>query len=129
MSPAPPPSSHQSLTSDSDYPIVTIFVLFAIACMAILIAFMHCDWIRHLFSYEEEREVFDSIPIFIYGSSGNEYEANLSECSICLDEFATGDELCVLPQCGHGFHVRCIDSWLRKHQSCPNCRQTLVAAP
>jgi len=34
----------------------------------------------------------------------------------------------VLPQCGHGFHVSCIDTWLGSHSSCPSCRQILVVA-
>ena len=34
-----------------------------------------------------------------------------TECSVCLVEFADGDELRQLP-CGHSFHVGCIDAWL-----------------
>ncbi|KAK3413663.1 hypothetical protein EUGRSUZ_I02211 [Eucalyptus grandis] len=50
------------------------------------------------------------------------------ECAICLAEFAEGDEVRLLPQCGHGFHVGCIDPWLGSHSSCPSCRQILVVA-
>lgn len=53
----------------------------------------------------------------------------LSDCAICLTEFDSGDEIRVLPQCGHGFHVTCIDTWFGSHSSCPSCRQILVAAP
>jgi hypothetical protein len=38
------------------------------------------------------------------------------------------DEIRVLPQCGHAFHVCCIDTWLGSHSSCPSCRQILVVA-
>ncbi|CAI0542264.1 unnamed protein product, partial [Linum tenue] len=54
------------------------------------------------------------------------HSAKFSDCAICLVEFAVGDEFLVLPQCGHGFHVDCIDTWLGNHSSCPSCRQILV---
>ncbi|CAK8573424.1 unnamed protein product [Lathyrus sativus] len=44
---------------------------------------------------------------------------------ICLSDFAAGDEIRVLPHCGYGFHVACIDTWLESHSSCPSCRQIL----
>ncbi|URD77876.1 RING-H2 finger protein [Musa troglodytarum] len=50
----------------------------------------------------------------------------LVDCAICLAEFADGDEVRVLPQCGHGFHAGCVDTWLLSHSSCPSCRRVLV---
>ncbi|RWW41538.1 hypothetical protein BHE74_00052972 [Ensete ventricosum] len=50
----------------------------------------------------------------------------LVDCAICLAEFADGDEVRVLPQCGHGFHAGCVDTWLLSHSSCPSCRRFLV---
>ncbi|CAN6308186.1 unnamed protein product [Urochloa humidicola] len=50
----------------------------------------------------------------------------MAECAICLSEFAPGEEIRVLPQCGHGFHVACVDTWLSAHSSCPSCRRVLV---
>ncbi|GAA0142322.1 hypothetical protein LIER_03249 [Lithospermum erythrorhizon] len=49
------------------------------------------------------------------------------ECAICLTEYADGDEIRLLPQCGHKFHIQCIDKWLMSHSSCPSCRQILLA--
>ncbi|GAB2300476.1 hypothetical protein Dimus_034519 [Dionaea muscipula] len=34
--------------------------------------------------------------------------------------FVAGDEIRMLPQCGRGFHVVCIDTWLVSHSSCPS---------
>ncbi|CAL5214559.1 unnamed protein product [Lathyrus oleraceus] len=48
-----------------------------------------------------------------------------TECMICLSEFAKGEKVRILPKCNHGFHVRCIDKWLKEHSSCPKCRQCL----
>ncbi|KAK8672847.1 hypothetical protein V6N13_111206 [Hibiscus sabdariffa] len=49
-----------------------------------------------------------------------------SECVICLSEFMPGERLRFLPKCNHGFHVRCIDKWLKSHTSCPKCRHCLL---
>jgi hypothetical protein len=50
------------------------------------------------------------------------------ECAICLVEFASGDEVRVLPQCGHGFHAACVDVWLLSSSTCPSCRRALVVS-
>ncbi|KAK4348528.1 hypothetical protein RND71_031283 [Anisodus tanguticus] len=59
------------------------------------------------------------------------YNKNSKEemCSICLGELMEGDEVRVLPQCMHIFHVPCIDVWLRSHRNCPLCRADTVTAP
>ncbi|KAK8969130.1 RING-H2 finger protein ATL8 [Platanthera guangdongensis] len=51
------------------------------------------------------------------------------KCLIYLAEFAHGDEVRILPQCGHDFHVGCVDMWLRSHSSCPSYRQIFIVAP
>jgi hypothetical protein len=50
------------------------------------------------------------------------------ECAICLAEFARGDEVRVLPPCGHRFHAACVDVWLMSSSTCPSCRSALVVA-
>ena len=47
-------------------------------------------------------------------------------CSICLDELKDGDHILALPKCLHVFHKRCLQPWLNKHNSCPNCRKRAV---
>ncbi|PON92753.1 43kDa postsynaptic protein [Trema orientale] len=63
------------------------------------------------------------IPVAVYGSG---VEIPATECPICLGEFEDGEKVRVLPKCNHGFHVRCIDTWLLSHSSCPNCRHSLL---
>mmetsp|Transcript_50091 Transcript_50091/g.119176 ORF Transcript_50091/g.119176 Transcript_50091/m.119176 type:complete len:288 (-) Transcript_50091:68-931(-) len=44
-----------------------------------------------------------------------------TECSMCLLDYADGEELRRLG-CGHCFHVACVDEWLVRHQNiCPLC--------
>ncbi|KAI5059558.1 hypothetical protein GOP47_0025877 [Adiantum capillus-veneris] len=50
-------------------------------------------------------------------------------CTICLDDYEDKELLRVLPNCGHAFHVVCIDVWLRQHPTCPVCRVSLQFFP
>ncbi|EFJ19341.1 hypothetical protein SELMODRAFT_39719, partial [Selaginella moellendorffii] len=46
-----------------------------------------------------------------------------SDCAVCLGDFQEGEDVKILPKCGHGFHVECIDTWLSIHSNvCPLCR-------
>ncbi|KIY99409.1 hypothetical protein MNEG_8552 [Monoraphidium neglectum] len=45
-------------------------------------------------------------------------------CSVCLEEFGDGQQLCTLP-CLHKFHAGCIQTWLRQKATCPVCQQKL----
>lgn len=45
-------------------------------------------------------------------------------CCVCLQEYQLGEYKRELPVCGHTYHKKCIDKWLRKSHSmtCPICR-------
>ena len=47
-------------------------------------------------------------------------------CPVCIQPYKVGEYYRELPICGHIFHKRCVDRWLRKDKyrmSCPICRQ------
>ena len=49
-----------------------------------------------------------------------------NECSICLCNFAVGDQVKLLP-CGHIFHKVCLDPWFLDHSStCPVCKRHIT---
>ncbi|KAL8514435.1 hypothetical protein ACS0TY_013519 [Phlomoides rotata] len=148
--PPPPPSKNASPppmeTLDSDFVVILAALLCALICVLGLVAVARCTWIRRLSGGPSgtaesapppprrsaankglKKKVLKSLPKLTYGEDG-EHAEKLSDCAICLSEFAAGEEIRVLPQCGHGFHVGCIDTWLRSHSSCPSCRQVLVVA-
>lgn len=48
-------------------------------------------------------------------------------CSICLMDFKGEDLVNRLPNCGHLFHVECIEKWMDRCKfTCPICRANLV---
>jgi hypothetical protein len=47
-------------------------------------------------------------------------------CAICLDQLRDGDQIREL-WCNHYFHVDCIDPWLLNKQSCPLCKDDVLA--
>ncbi|XP_019186622.1 PREDICTED: RING-H2 finger protein ATL8-like [Ipomoea nil] len=113
-----------------------VSLICALICIVGLFAVSRCAWFRRVFGTAAlplpppqankglKKKILRSLPKLSFSA---EHASKLSECAICLAEFVAGDEIRILPQCGHGFHVACIDTWLRSHSSCPSCRQILVA--
>ncbi|CAL5062960.1 unnamed protein product [Urochloa decumbens] len=74
-----------------------------------------------------EAAALRKLPTVPFAGEGEEEER--PECAICLAEFARGDEVRVLPPCGHAFHAACVDTWLLCTSTCPSCRTALLVAP
>ncbi|XP_010064613.2 LOW QUALITY PROTEIN: RING-H2 finger protein ATL80 [Eucalyptus grandis] len=142
---APPPAAPDPVAVDSDFVVILAALLCALICVLGLIAVARCAWLRRLSSSPPaapssflaapaasskankglKKKVLRSLPkLTVTPDAADRY----SDCTICLLEFADGDEIRVLPHCGHAFHVSCIDPWLGSHSSCPSCRRILVAA-
>jgi hypothetical protein len=47
-------------------------------------------------------------------------------CVVCLADLEAGDALRVLT-CGHSFHADCVDPWLVEQQTCPLCKDDVLA--
>ncbi|GAA0149849.1 hypothetical protein LIER_08926 [Lithospermum erythrorhizon] len=47
------------------------------------------------------------------------------QCVVCLCKVSNGEKYWILKRCNHGFHVKCIDSWLQENSSCPTCRNPI----
>ncbi|KAL8048149.1 hypothetical protein ABFX02_07G044900 [Erythranthe guttata] len=47
------------------------------------------------------------------------------DCAVCLNEFQEDEKLRIIPNCGHLFHIDCIDVWLQNNANCPLCRTSI----
>lgn len=72
------------------------------------------------------KEQIDNLGTRTYGQASLEAEAGRA-CSVCINEYAQGNKLRRLP-CAHEFHIHCIDRWLSENNTCPICRQPILAS-
>lgn len=82
---------------------------------------LDCPYTRH-------QGILDSLPVVTYPTDARVRSRN-TECSICLCQFAEGDNVSVLPVCEHTFHPHCIRNLIAREDfewsnlQCPNCRR------
>ena len=128
----------EAVEVESDFVVIIAALLCGLICVVGLIAVARCAWLRRssggggrssatpaAANKGLKRKIVQSLPKVIHDGT---VSSNYAECAICLAEFVDGDQIRVLPQCGHGFHPTCVDTWLSSHSSCPSCRQILVVA-
>uniref|UniRef100_A0ACD5UJA2 Uncharacterized protein n=1 Tax=Avena sativa TaxID=4498 RepID=A0ACD5UJA2_AVESA len=148
-SPLQPPASTEHGTSapvamavDSNMAMVLAALLCALVCVLGLALLSRCACRRRRTASSSsdppppkglKKKAIDALPTVSFAASpeaslatASEWSSS-SECAICLAEFADGESVRVLPRCGHGFHVACVDAWLRTCATCPSCRTAIVA--
>ncbi|KAI3748314.1 hypothetical protein L6452_11308 [Arctium lappa] len=74
-------------------------------------------------------ETLMSYPTMLYKDANKRDSGSSTCCSICLADYKGSDMLRQLPDCGHLFHVKCVDPWLRLNPTCPNCRTSPMPTP
>lgn len=71
-----------------------------------------------------------SYPTLLYSEAKlHKTDSTSTCCSICLADYKSTDKLRLLPDCGHLFHLKCVDPWLRLHPTCPVCRTSPLPTP
>lgn len=74
----------------------------------------------------EREELVSALKEFRGGPSNND------TCCICCDEYNSGDDLRILRNCKHEFHLDCLDKWAyisannMRNPTCPLCNQPLA---
>ncbi|KAL3639833.1 hypothetical protein CASFOL_014801 [Castilleja foliolosa] len=136
---APPPVFGDLSNTSAVILYAILFVLICVSCLVIVAPF---SWIRRFVDGASsgsappaaanmglKKKVLKSLPKQTVGEDdlADQTEKH-TECAICLAEFAAGEEIRVLPQCAHSFHVGCVDTWFKSHSSCPSCRAILVVS-
>ncbi|XP_075145531.1 godzilla E3 ubiquitin protein ligase isoform X2 [Haematobia irritans] len=92
-------------------------------CFLIMIFYMIYKCIREerrLRRYRLPKRMLKKLPIIKYTKNS---DIAYDTCVICLETFAEGDKLRVLP-CKHPYHSDCIDVWLTENKrECPICKR------
>ncbi len=70
--------------------------------------------------YPSLRTLSRASDVHIYQNLNTNYES----CTICRERFNSNSIVRKL-QCGHIFHIGCIDTWFENNISCPVCRSDL----
>ncbi|CAN4118715.1 unnamed protein product [Withania somnifera] len=71
-----------------------------------------------------------SYPKLLYSQAKINYkDDSCTCCSICLADYRDNDMLRLLQDCGHLFHLKCVDPWLMLNPSCPVCRTSPLPTP
>lgn len=112
------------VTDDEPFDINAYLLPFAIVvgiCFIIMLGIVIFKCIqdyRRRIRHRLPKSALKKLPIHKF-KNGDPFET----CCICLDDFEEGEKLRILP-CDHGYHSKCIDSWLVKHKRiCPQCRK------
>lgn len=48
------------------------------------------------------------------------------QCSICFEDYRTGDRVKELKKCWHSYHAKCVNKWLQDENRCPMCNDYVV---
>ena len=54
-------------------------------------------------------------------STSDKKEFRFGSCTICLSDFEPGENVKQVPACKHTFHSECLEKWLIRKFTCPNC--------
>lgn len=87
----------------------------------LLSAFLLFYYLKDAFEYGDGKELTnEELSVIQSYICENDSE---DTCSICWTTFKAGDRLKSLPcPAHHTFHDECIDTWIRRHTTCPICR-------
>jgi hypothetical protein len=89
----------------------------------ILMSFAHSNLQRQSTTHNDvkvvlTKEAFESIPV----STADDFPQD-TQCTVCVNNYKSGDQVIYIPKCQHLFHMECAKHWLTKYKrSCPNCR-------
>jgi E3 ubiquitin-protein ligase ATL10/75/76/77/78 len=133
-------NSYFSRSFNSNVVVVMAVLLFALVVAAFINTVARCIMRRRRPLQPEDhnnpdkgldKSVIEALPVVTYGADSLKSfldPAGGTECVVCLSEFAPGEKIRLLPDCHHGFHLACIDTWLLTHTTCPVCRRSVLPA-
>ncbi|GAB0497012.1 hypothetical protein MMPV_008335 [Pyropia vietnamensis] len=80
---------------------------------------------RRVVDFMRYRRVVATMAQLFADATAEELAAADATCIICREEMLAAKKLA----CGHIFHARCLQSWLKRQLSCPTCRAPVDVSP
>lgn len=80
---------------------------------------------RRVVDFMRYRRVVATMAQLFGDATAEELAAADATCIICREEMVAAKKLA----CGHIFHARCLQSWLKRQLSCPTCRAPVDVSP
>lgn len=80
---------------------------------------------RRVVDFMRYRRVVATMSQLFADATAEELAAVDATCIICREEMVSAKKLA----CGHIFHARCLQSWLKRQLSCPTCRAPVDVSP
>lgn len=91
---------------------ISIFInIMGILCVLCVFAVILCGLVNSII------QILSILYEFIEDFIDDIKSRKTSDCTICLNTVSNKPL-----KCGHIFHNKCIKTWLRQHDTCPNCR-------
>ncbi|KAK4563992.1 hypothetical protein RGQ29_006191 [Quercus rubra] len=121
------------------------FTIFSGTILFVFLMIAICFLVQHTSAYHHHQQSAGTVPVhsinnfhpgideatlrqypkLLYAEAKlHQGNSTISCCSICLADYNDTDVLRMLPDCSHIFHLKCVDSWLRLHATCPVCRNS-----
>lgn len=114
---------HESYSNDTKYDTYNNFDGYMLFYLACTLFGSYCCNIFYISTKNKYKEYYD-----IYKKNMTLKEKLVNDdndiCSICLENLK--DDKCVILSCDHIYHKVCIKLWLKKNDTCPNCRINII---
>ena len=76
-------------------------------------------------SFEENDRALPFEQVIAHTTVSVVNESSSELCSICRNDFQSGDVQRIITACGHKCHISCIERWFITQRSCPICRSVI----
>jgi len=101
------------------------------AFMIIIVIFLMISLIREFLMHPAfqgpglPEDVINNLPLLKYKEyidPNSQHKKKEDICPICLELFKPEEDLRMIPNCEHVYHINCIKTWLDGNTICPYCR-------
>ncbi|KAI8051815.1 hypothetical protein BDF21DRAFT_432180 [Thamnidium elegans] len=107
------------------WPLIDVLIIVIVSPCLVLVL-IYASWkLRQNILFKRELapvSVVSKLSVKIFNLNDQKDQEEPESCTICLEDYESGNELRLLP-CNHYYHAVCVDLWLTtKKKCCPICK-------